>query len=318
MKNIWTLIKSFLGDGICKHHRNWRVTNTGEFMKKTKFLEALEAFNKALAQSLTFPSNLQSLHTEMLGLNFEKIYTFEAASRALITGHQIVINHNRKFYYNKLSNEFIPGYYDGMPELFESPPKEEAIVDMEVLSAGAINAGKIPINIEKLTSELRIRGLDMSEEEVSKWIDVFRSNLQIISKFKQKTNESHPTFDEQKYNKRETDISLLVLDINTNKGKLCNQYLDDCSEIFVEDNKNIFEKELIIDGNTAHLYASKIENMTNPESTYIESNFYKTINIDSFQIRNYGNIKLNIDENKKIIEFTIKNINQSRCRRLYN
>ena len=147
-------------------------------------------------------------------------------------------------------------------------------------------------------------------KEVSKWIDVFRSNLKIISKFKQKTNESHPTFDEQKYNKRETDISLLVLDINTNKGKLCNQYLDDCSEIFVEDNKNIFEKELIIDGNTAHLYASKIENMTNPESTYIESNFYKTINIDSFQIRNYGNIQLNIDENKKIIEFTIKNINQ--------
>ena len=93
----------------------------------------------------------------------------------------------------------------------------------------------------------------------------------------------------------------MVLDINTNKGKLCNQYLDDCSEIFVEDNKNIFEKELIIDGNTAHLYASKIENMTNPESTYIESNFYKTINIDSFQIRNYGNIQLNIDENKKLL-----------------
>ena len=42
----------------------------------------------------------------------------------------------------------------------------------------------------------------MSEEEVSKWIDVFRSNLKIISKLKQKTNESHPTFDEQKYNKR--------------------------------------------------------------------------------------------------------------------
>ena len=67
-----------------------------------------------------------------------------------------------------------------MPELFESPPKEEAIVDMEVLSAGAINAGKIPINIEKLTSELRIRGLDMSEEEVSKLIDVFRSKIQFF------------------------------------------------------------------------------------------------------------------------------------------
>ena len=291
-----------------------RVTNTrwANLTKENQkiSLEALEAFNKALAQSLIFPSTLQSLHTEMLGLNFEKIYTFEAAARALIAGHQIVINHNRKFFYNKLSNEFIPGYYDGMPELFESPPKEEAIVDIEALSTGAINAEKIPINIEKLTSELQIRGLDMSEKEVKKWIDVFRSNLKIISQFKQKTKESHPTFDEQKYNKRETDISLLVLDINTYEGKLCNQYLDDCSEVSVEKNKNIFEKELIIDGNTVHLYASNIENITNPESTYIDNNFYKTINIDSFQIRNYGNIKFNIDENQKIIEFTLENSNQ--------
>ena len=86
----------------------------------------------------------------MLGLNFEKIYTFEAASRALITGHQIVINHNRKFYYNKLSNEFIPGYYDGMPELFESPPKEEATVDMEVLSAEQLMLEKFQLILKSL------------------------------------------------------------------------------------------------------------------------------------------------------------------------
>ena len=291
-----------------------RVTNTrwAQLTKENQkiSLEALEAFNKALSQSVIFPSTLQSLDTEMLGLIPENIYIFEAAARALGANHQIVINHNRKFFYNKLSNEFIAGYYDGMPELFESAPKGEAIVNVEAIRTGAMNAYKIPINIENLTSELQMRGLKMTKNEVRKWINVFQSNLKTIIQYPLKKEVHRPTFDEQKYNKRETNLSLLFLDVDTYKGKLCNQYLDKCSEITISENQEIFKKELSIEGKTAHLFASNLENIKNPESTFKSDVFYETIHIDSFKIRNYGNVQFNVNENLKIIEFTIENYNQ--------
>lgn len=291
-----------------------RVTNTrwAQLTKENQkiSLEALEAFNKALSRSIIFPSTLQSLDTEMLGFNPENIYIFEAVARALGANHQIVINHNRKFFYNKLSNEFIAGYYDGMPELFESPPKGEAIVNVEAIRTGAMNAYKIPINIKNLTSELQVRGLKMTENEVKRWINVFQSNLKTIIEYPSKEEVRRLTFDEQKYNKRETDLSLLFLDIDTYKGNLCNQYLDECSEITISENQEIFKKELSIEGKTAHLYASNLENIKSPESTFKGDAFYEIIHVDSFKIRNYGNVQFIVNKNLKIIEFTIEDNNQ--------
>ena len=96
---------------------------------------------------------------------------------------------------------------------------------------------------------------------IRKWINIFQSNLKTIINISRK--EVHrPTFDEQ-YNKRETNLSLLFLDVDTYTGKLCNQYLDKCSEITISENQEIFKKELIQEGGSficINLEILKIQN----------------------------------------------------------
>ena len=48
----------------------------------------------------------------MLGDNYENIYKFEASLWALRGFRTVENTHNRKFFFNKLNNEFIPISYD--------------------------------------------------------------------------------------------------------------------------------------------------------------------------------------------------------------
>ena len=52
------------------------------------------------------------LNYKYLGDNTEVLYKFDAALIALDSVHAIT-NHQRKFYYNKIENQFYPIYYDG-------------------------------------------------------------------------------------------------------------------------------------------------------------------------------------------------------------
>ena len=72
-------------------------------------LEALELYNKAI-----FSSNKPwtQLNYNFLGPDPNLIYKFDAALMALESIHAIT-NHQRKFYFNKIENQFYPIYYDG-------------------------------------------------------------------------------------------------------------------------------------------------------------------------------------------------------------
>jgi len=288
-----------------------RIVNTrwANSSKENKIisLEALEAFNKSLIQT----TNNRQLNNEMLGLDVAHIYVFEAANRALVANHNVTVNHNRQMFYNKLSNEFIPSYYDGNPEFFTKPPFEDIdYLNIQLLSEGAKKALEIPIDIKKLTSELNLNGLPFSEEEVEKYINVFKSNLDIIKSYPKGIKLKHPTFTEQKNNRRDTNIQLLFFDFDSYNSYICNQYLDNCRDIEINKDINLFNKKITIDGLSAHLFASDKEKIINPESTLIGSKSFETIEIEDFKVRNYNNVNIDLDVKNKTITFYIKEKNQ--------
>tara|TARA_B100000579_G_C22847366_1_gene865252 strand:- start:1706 stop:3964 length:2259 start_codon:yes stop_codon:yes gene_type:complete len=283
-----------------------RIVNTrwANSSKENKIIsiEALEAFNKSLIQT----TNNRQLNNEMLGLDVGHIYVFEAANRALVANHNVTVNHNRQMFYNKLSNEFIPSYYDGNPEFFTNPPFEDVdYLNIQLLSEGAKKALEIPIDINKLTTELNLNGLPFSEEEVANYINVFKSNLDIVKSYPKGSKLKHPTFNEQKNDRRDTSMQLLFFNFDSDESYICNQYLENCRDILVHEDINLFNKKISIDGLPAHLFATDKEKIINPESTLIDSKSFETIDIDDLIVRNYNNVNIDLDLMNKTITFYI-------------
>ena len=270
-------------------------------------LEALEAFNKSLFQTI----NNKQLNNEMLGLDVEHIYMFEAANRALVANHNVAINHNRQLFYNKLSNEFVPAYYDGNPEFFENLPREDSdYLNIQFLSEGARKVLEIPIDINKLTNELNMKGLTLSKDEVSDYINLFNSNLDIVKSYKSDTKIKHPSFNEQKNNRRETNMQLLFYNFDSENAYVCNQYLDNCKDIEVDQNINLFNKKITLEGVATHLFGSDKERIINPNSTLSANKLYESINVDNFIVRNYNKVDTIFDSANKTLTFNIEKKDQ--------
>ena len=94
-----------------------KVLNGKWFKANTQNLdigtEALQLYNQAIYSSYD-PNN--QLNYESLNTNTLDLYLYDALNFALNSKHGI-INHNRKFYYDKISETFIPIYYDGMSNI---------------------------------------------------------------------------------------------------------------------------------------------------------------------------------------------------------
>lgn len=151
------------------------------------YKSAAGLFNRAIFSSENARFNLKSESFD----NFE-VSKFEALSLALKFRHGTVA-HNRKFYFDRLSDQFIPIYYDGAPLFLDNPKVDslnEQIVDPEIIHAAQILKAK-EINLKKLRNNLSLNGLEYSDEELKKLIDVLFSNLDYISSQENKLNEEN-------------------------------------------------------------------------------------------------------------------------------
>ena len=144
-----------------------------------KFASAL--FNRALFSSETVKFNFNSESFN----NFE-ISKFETLSFALKFRHGTV-PHNRKFYFNRFTNEFIPIYYDGSP-LFLNNTKIDTTInysfDSKIIAAAQI-LKNTEINIDKLRKNLSQNGINYSNDKLDKLIEDFYFNLNYISSLDQ-------------------------------------------------------------------------------------------------------------------------------------
>lgn len=141
------------------------------------YKSAVGLFNRALFSSKNNKFNLNSE-----GFNNFEMSKFETLSIALNFNHG-VINHNRKFYFDRLSNKFIPIYYDGTPEFLYSPKIEvlnKSIITNKVISAANELKNK-SIDIEKLQSNLLANGLAYSTPELRDLLNHLYSNLNLIA-----------------------------------------------------------------------------------------------------------------------------------------
>jgi len=141
------------------------------------YKSAAGLFNRAIFSSNKVKFNLKSESFD----NFE-MSKFETLGYALKFRHGLVA-HNRKFYFDRLSDQFIPIYYDGLSTFLDNPEIEsldETFLTPEIIYTAKILKAK-EINLEKLKKNLSLNGLEYSDEELKKLIDVLFSNLNYIS-----------------------------------------------------------------------------------------------------------------------------------------
>ena len=128
--------------------------------------------------------NDNQVNNEILSEDTTYIYMFEAANRALIANHGVATNHNRQFFYDRLTNTFIPIYYDGNPEFFNNPPRQPfEYANSKKLAEAAIKVKNIKINNEELLTELKNSGLDYDINQLKSYLTTFKKNLDLVAQY---------------------------------------------------------------------------------------------------------------------------------------
>ena len=140
-------------------------------------IEGLEKLNQAI-----FNANQPwtQLNYKYLGDNTEVLYKFDAALIALDSVHAIT-NHQRKFYYNKIENQFYPIYYDGDSLFLWQSRKFETRLDYEDYKGLANGASVIikyfDVDIDSFKETLDNRGLDLDKNQIKIYFEIFIDNL---------------------------------------------------------------------------------------------------------------------------------------------
>jgi len=113
-----------------------------------------------------------------------QLFAFDAALYATISNH-MYNKINRKFLYDSFNQELIPAYYDGNSEILYDNNTLDVTVDKISYPIIAFGAKQIldkeQINTLDFRKELENRGLFLTIEETSKFLNKFYLNLKTIS-----------------------------------------------------------------------------------------------------------------------------------------
>ena len=271
-------------------------------------LEALELYNKAI-----FSSNKPwtQLNYDYLGPDPNLIYKFDAALMALESIHAIT-NHQRKFYYNKIENQFYPIYYDGnsiflweiagtKPQVVIRPDYEN-LGDLSIAAAELLN--EINVNEELLKQSLKQKGVELTSEEIKYFNNKFKRFLKDISE-DSRTNMQNGINYYSDVNLLKTlklperIVEVVFVDIDNSIYEICKFDLTNCE---------------VLELDTSSLDIFSIKSETNPDSLFIFgksknsflndiTGFDKFINLTSqvkFVI--YGDVDYSINFENKILD----------------
>ena len=200
---------------------------------QTITLEALELYNKAI-----FSSNQPwtQLNYDYLGSDTNMIYKFDAALVALDSNHAIT-NHQRKFYFNKIENQFYPIYYDGDSKFLWESGDYSIRGDYENFSSLGTGArellDELNLDEELLRQSLQLKGVFLTSEEVKYFINKFKNFLNNISKDPRSNMQSGLNYysdsnllETLKLPQRKVEIAFI--DIDSSIYEICNYDLTNC------------------------------------------------------------------------------------------
>lgn len=276
------------------------------FENKIIAIEAVERFNKSLFATL----NDKQLNNEILSKDTTYIYMFEAASRALIANHGVATNHNRQFFYDRLTNTFIPVYYDGNPEFFENTPRQNfEYANSKKLAEAAIKVKDIKINNEELLTELKYSGLDYDMNQLENYLRTFKSNLDLVSQYQNLEEYQHPNFESQINKKTKVDLYFLFDDIENGNQEICSQRLTNCKSIGISEEINIFESNLFFNDLPMYVFGKSKDNFFN-DSYSFDNLDYNNITVGPFIFKLLGSPSYDIDFDNQEIKFVINELNQ--------
>ncbi len=196
-------------------------------------LEALELYNKAI-----FSSNQPwtQLNYDYLGLNTNMLYKFDAALIALDSNHAIT-NHQRKFYFNKIENQFYPIYYDGDTKFLWESGDYSIRGDYENFSSLGIGAkellDELNLDEELLRQSLEQKGILFTSEEVKYFVNKFKSFLNNISKDPRSNMQSGLNYYSDSNLLKtlklpERKVEVAFIDIDNSIYEICNYDLTSC------------------------------------------------------------------------------------------
>lgn len=196
-------------------------------------LEALELYNKAI-----FSSNQPwtQLNYDHLGSDTNMIYKFDAALVALDSNHAIT-NHQRKFYFNKIENQFYPIYYDGDSKFLWESGDYSIRGDYENFLSLGIGARELleELNLDEelLRQSLEQKGVLFTSEEVKYFINKFKSFLNNISKDPRSNMQNGLNYYSDSNLLKmlklpERKVEVAFIDIDSSIYEICNYDLTNC------------------------------------------------------------------------------------------
>ncbi len=276
---------------------NWAIRSYENFIIS---LEAVEKYNKAIFNSNSF----REINNKMLGNNYKNIYNFEASLWALRAFHGIENTHNRKFFFNKLSSEFIPIVYDSNTQfLFSDEPyliEEYSNFSSIVNGAGLMLSTSLDSNL--VNKKLIERGLDWSIDYTEELIKKFYDNLYDIT-LQKVPDKDYLTIKNSLKKKRNSDALFLFTDYENSIFEICDQYLNNCYFIDKPNYKELLNDDLIYLDKSTHLIGINKENF-HSDNTLEYSN---EIFIDDINLKFIDEVIYRVNSSEKIITFTLNN-----------
>ena len=143
-----------------------RRNETNEFIS----LVAVEKLNKSIYTS-TKPYNLNYFE---ISQEPNELFNFHTLLLALDASHGLA-NHNRKYFYNRITDEFLPIYYDGNSQLLDRKTNfPQYILDfdkesLEYFYQSAIELQKYfqseKFSFNKYSAFLENRGMNINQEK---------------------------------------------------------------------------------------------------------------------------------------------------------
>tara|TARA_B100001121_G_scaffold310605_1_gene343044 strand:+ start:534 stop:2783 length:2250 start_codon:yes stop_codon:yes gene_type:complete len=282
-------------------NRNWALRSFENFIIS---LEALEKYNKAIFNTNTW----RELNNKMLGQNYENIYKFEASLWALRGAHGVENTHNRKFFFNKLNNEFIPIVYDtNIQFFFADEPQliaEEFYSKYSFITAAAKSLLSTSLDTKLINNEIASSGVIWSDDYTENIIEKFYNNLSIIASLD--TNDRDFMYAKESLQlNRNSDVSFLFTDFENSIFEVCDQYLNNCFIIDEPNIKELLDKDLIYQGKNTYLTGFNKENIQ--KDTILETS--NEITINNVHLKFFDEVEFELDKNKKIMSFILKNKN---------
>ena len=272
-------------------------------------VEAIENYNKAIFNA---EQPWTQLNYEFLGENKEMIYQFDAVLFALDSEHAIT-NHQRKFFFNKIENQFYPIYYDG-DSLFLWSGREFKLRDdyenFKSLSAAALNIYQnSKINHKQLLEKLNNRGLSNSAEDLQNHVDRFYNNLKLIAENNRENKQKGWNYLIDKnltnqLNLPSQNLNLIFYDENIQELQTCDINVDNCKNIELDSNElDLFSNIYLENEFNGVLFGTSPESFLN---RFYEKSYFEKINLENnvFLI-GFDKNKISINTKDKVVNLEL-------------